>query len=115
MATDRGKIPGPAVTLNLDDGRVEITVVDNEIWLSDYASGEKHNFTLVVPRKRLQGNKAAQEAVHQHFSKRGAAAPSARIAAAAPKLVEGPPAMAGYWYQDPNFPAHGGPVVIVEE
>lgn len=117
MATQRDRIPAPGVTLHVGDGRVEVTVVDNEIWLSDYASGEARNFTLVIPRTRLQGNKSARQSVHDHHCnhKDGARPCSSRVAAALPQLEKTPPAVAGYWYQDPNSPAHGGPVVIVEE
>ena len=117
MASSRD-IPAPAVVLPLGDGRVEITVVDNEIWLSDYASGEVRNFTLVIPRSKLLGNKSARDGVHDHYCNKGTGekyAPSRRIEKAAVKLRVAPPPMAGYWYQDPDSPAHGGPVVIVEE
>lgn len=117
MASSRENIPAPAVVLPLGDGRVEVTVVDDEIWLSDYASGEARNFTVVIPRKRLQGNKSARQGVFDHHCNKGPDkyAPSVRMAAAnSALLTSAPPPMAGYWYELPS-PAHGGPVVIVEE
>ena len=118
MATSRENPPVPAVVLPIGDGRVEITVVDNEIWLSDYSDGTIHNFTLVIPRNKLQGNKSARQAVCDHHNNKGGGekyAPSRRVVAASKLFAVEPPRMAGYWYQDPNSPAHGGPVVIIEE
>jgi hypothetical protein len=116
MATSRETIPAPTVVLPVGDGRVEITVVDNEIWLSDYASGESRNFTLVIPRSKLQGNKSARDSVYDHHCKKGGNGKyaSKRLAAVSKQLTAQPPAIAGYWYELPS-PAHGGPVVIVEE
>jgi len=111
MASSRQDIPAPAVVLPTGNGRVEVTVVDNEIWLSDYAGG-KHNFTLVIPRKRLKGNKAARDGVYDHHCTKTSTA-SVRMAAASDLTTERP-AKAGYWYELAS-PAHGGPVVIVEE
>lgn len=116
MATSREKIPDPAVVLPLGSGRVEITVVDNEIWLSDYSGDTERNFTLVIPRGKLQGNKSARESVYDHHCNKGGNGKyaSARLAAVSKQLKTQPPAMAGYWYELPS-PAHGGPVVLVEE
>ena len=118
MATSRETIPVPSVVLPIGDGRVEITVIDNEIWLSDYAGGSTHNFTLVIPRMKLQGNKSACQGVFAHHSNKGGDNQSdfsRRVLAARKYLSAEPPRMAGYWYQDPNSAAHGGPVVIIEE
>jgi len=115
MATSR-EIPAPTVVLPVGDGRVELTVVDDEIWLSDYGTG--HNFTLVIPRTKLQGNKTACTNVFEHHNKKASAGkytPSKRVAAASQLLAVEPPRMAGYWYELPNFGSHGGPVVVVEE
>ncbi len=111
MAKSKQDIPPPTVVLHDDKGRVEVTVAGDDIWLSDYAGG-KHNFTLVIPRKRLKGNKAARDGVYNHHcTKTGKA--SVKVAAAT-DLTSAPPAKAGYWYELAS-PAHGGPVVIVEE
>ncbi len=118
MPTSRENVPAPSVVLPIGDGRVEITVIDNEIWLSDYAGGNSHNFTLVIPRTRLQGNKSACQSVFDHHTNKGGGDQSAfsrRVMAARKTLATEPPRMAGYWYQDPNSAAHGGPVVIIEE
>jgi len=117
MAASKKSIPVPSVVLPIGGGRVELTVTDGEIWLSDYATGKKRNFTLVIPRGKLRGNKSARQSVFDHHSnKRGAkAALSQRVMAARKLITAQPPKVAGYWYQDPSFPAHGGPVVIVEE
>jgi len=117
MATFKKSIPVPSVVLPVGAGRVELTVTEGEIWLSDYADDEKRNFTLVIPRSELHGNKSACKSVFDHHSnKRGAKnAFSQRVAAVRKFLTVQPPKVAGYWYEDPSFPAHGGPVVIVEE
>jgi len=111
MAKSKQDIPATAVVLPDGKGRVEITVVDDEIWLSDYGSG-KHNFTLVIPRKRLKGNKAARDGVYDHHCKKTGTA--SVKAAATTDLTTAPPAKAGYWYELASN-AHGGPVVIIEE
>lgn len=111
MAKSKQDIPATAVVLPDGKGRVEITVIDDAIWLSDYGSG-KHNFTLVIPRKRLKGNRAARDGVYDHHCKKTGKA-SVRVAAKT-DLTSSPPAKAGYWYELAS-PAHGGPVVIIEE
>ncbi|HUL64043.1 MAG TPA: hypothetical protein VLW55_05460 [Burkholderiaceae bacterium] len=111
MAKSKQDIPAAAVVLHDDEGRIEVTVVDGEIWLSDYGSG-KHNFTLVIPRMRLKGNKAARDGVYNHHCNKTGKA-SVKLAATT-DLTSAPPAKAGYWYQLAS-PAHGGPVVIIEE
>jgi hypothetical protein len=117
MAGSRETIPAPAVVLPLGEGRVEITVVNDEIWLSDYANDKDRNFTMVIPRSKLTGNKSACDAVHNHYSRDTGGKPPRwqRLQAVVDMLRVQPPRMAGYWYQDPASPAHGGPVVIVEE
>lgn len=117
MASPKETYPAPSVVLPVGDGRVEVSVVDNEIWLSDYSSGEARNFTLVIPRQRMQGNKSARQAVFDHHCNKGGEkyAPSLRMAKASTALLTAaPPPIAGYWYELPS-PAHGGPVIIVEE
>lgn len=106
--------PAKSLEMQVDGGRVEVSVVDGSIWLSSY-EGKTHQFTIVVPRKPLQGNQDACDAVAQHARKGCGRDKSAMVTAAIPKLQATPPAKAGYWYEDPNFPTHGGPVVIIEE
>jgi hypothetical protein len=116
-------IPETMVALPLRDGRVELTVVGDEIWISDYAksgSRERLNFTLVIPRGKLVGNAAARESAFEHHRMddyAGKAPPmrSARLAACAARVGKVKPRKAGYWYEDSAFPAHGGPVVILEQ
>jgi len=115
MASSKEKTPAPAVVLPVGDGRVEVTVIDGAIWLSDYASGKSRNFTLVIPRKRLQGHKSARQGVFDCHCEDAKREPSLPMAAARTSLLkQAPPRKAGYWYELPS-PAHGGPVVIVEE
>jgi len=117
MATSKKSIPAPSVVLPIGAGRVELTVTEDEIWLSDYADAEKRNFTLVIPRSELHGNESACQSVFAHHSNRKGAGRtlSQRVTAVRKFLTAQPPKVAGYWYEDPSFPAHGGPVVIVEE
>lgn len=127
MASNKYDMPEPAVALPQRDGRVEITVVDGEIWVSDYDSDGKSNFTFVIQRGPLRGSETARAAVVDSCEKERGAEHKRRVAAARATMVganrqlgtsataAGQPRAAGYWYVDPNWSAHGGPVVIVEQ
>jgi len=123
MPSRNYRIPEPMVSLPIGDGRVEISVVDGEIWVSDYDSRTKRNFTIVIQRGTLNGNRCVCQAVHESAreestlaaSKRGRPKHARRIAKAHEVMAEKPPRKAGYWYQDPNSSAHGGPVVVIEQ
>jgi hypothetical protein len=120
MASNKD-LPEPTVALPVPDGRVEVTVVDNEIWISDYAktgNRQRLNFTLVIPRGKLVGNAAASQSAFEHHRKdygKASAMRSPRLAACAVKVGKAKPRKAGFWYEDKEFPAHGGPVVILEQ
>ena len=115
MTAQNTRFPEPGTTLEVDGGRVELTVVDDAIWLSSY-EGKTHQFTLVVPRKPLEGNRAALDGVAQR-ARSGArkASSSMMVAKAMERFKTTTPARAGYWYEDPDSRSHGGPVVIIEE
>jgi hypothetical protein len=112
-------------------GRVEISVVDDVIWISDYAKDDKgndvSNFTLCVARGPLEGAPDAAAGVHALFRRRGTSpsnlaagthahsqAQRAMLARLAPAMVASPPSKAGYWFVDPTITPHGGPVVVVD-
>jgi hypothetical protein len=129
MTVSLKEIP-PVVALPLPGGgRVEISVVDDTIWVSDYSSADVCNFTLRVPRGKLEGADNARAGVHELFKKRAlngttaqkassAAARNAAYRAALTKMAEAyavePPSKAGYWFIDPTINPHGGPVVVLD-
>ncbi len=123
----------PVVVLpQADGGRIEISVVNDTIWLSDYSKDAKgndvSNFTLCVARGPMEGAPDAASFVHDLFKRRGSApsnpprhngqgrspAQQALIARVAPAMVAKPPSKAGYWYVDPTITPHGGPLVVVD-
>ncbi|HTT09742.1 MAG TPA: hypothetical protein VMG60_02540 [Burkholderiaceae bacterium] len=114
MASSREKVPVPTVILPIGDGRVEITVSDKKIWLSDYASRKARNFTLVIPRTRLKGSDSDRlGAFDLHADpKRAKRTPSKTNAAATKSSRTKVQRAAGH-----PVPAlvHGGPVVVVDE
>jgi hypothetical protein len=114
MAQQTTNIPAPGTTVPVDGGRVELTVVDDAIWLSSYQD-DKHQFTLVVPRKSLEGSVDAKEGVSRRARNGGRKAAFKMAVSAMERFKLAPPARAGFWYEDPNFKGHGGPLVIVEE
>jgi len=107
-----------------DGGRVEISVVDDMIWISDYSSAGTCNFTLRVLRGRLEGAENARVAVHDLFKERARGKSSAAYGRNSPyraalnkiaeAMVAAPPTKAGYWFIDPTFSPHGGPVVVLD-
>jgi hypothetical protein len=117
----------PVVALPLPDGgRVEISVVEDTIWVSDYASGDVCNFTLRVPRGKLEGDDIARAGVHEMFKERArghakpradgdrGAAYRASVQRIAEAIAYAPPSKAGFWVIDPTFNPHGGPVVVLD-
>ena len=119
----------PVVALPQSNGRVEITVADDMIWVSDYAVGadgkEISNFTLCIPRGPLDGAASAPREVQSKYSqpnklsisKSGngrSPAASAEFVRIAQELAKGPPSMAGYWFAHPTLKRHGGPVVVID-
>jgi len=123
MPSRKSNTPEPTVALPTGDGRVEVSVVDGEIWVSDYDSRRKRNFTIVIQRGKLNGSQCACQAVHESVRDEGNLAASKgarpkhsqRIAQAHRIMAKRPPRKAGYWYQEPDSSAHGGPVVIIEQ
>jgi hypothetical protein len=132
MVRSLKEIP-PAVALpQPGGGRVEISVVDDVIWISDYSKDDQgndvSNFTLCVARGPLEGAPAAAAGVHGLFKQRGdrtwnGSKPNGRgptkaqravIDRVTPAMLEGPPSKAGYWFVDPTIAPHGGPVVVVD-
>jgi len=115
MASSREKVPAPTVILPVGDGRVEITVSNKKIWLSDYASGKARNFTLVIPRTRLKGSDSARQLVlDRHVETKGdRPSPSRRKAAGGKSSGTKVQPTAG-GHVTPKM-VQGGPVVVVDE
>lgn len=118
----------PVVALPQKNGRVEITVVEGMIWVSDYAVGpdgkEVSHFTLCIPRGPLDGALSARQEVHSKYAQpgtlsndkrgNGRGAPNPEFVRIVQELAKGAPSMAGYWFSHPTLKRHGGPVVVLD-
>lgn len=115
MASAKKPVPAATVVVPDANGRVELTVVDGKIWLSDYSAAGTRNFTLLVPRKKLRGNQTARDSLHAHLkTQSGGTSVNAAGATAVPLSPATAPDQVGYWYVDDSY-AHGSPVTVVEE
>lgn len=129
MTVSLKEIPPVVVMPITGGGKVEISVVNDSIWISDYSSDDVCNFTLRVMRGKLEGSEYAREAVHEMYKRRKLGGPSAQkgapahegnrgrreaLAKFAETFAAGLPSKAGYWFSDPTVTPHGGPVVVLD-
>jgi hypothetical protein len=129
MASRKYEMPPTTIALPQADGRVEVTVHGDEIWVSDYAADNTSHFTFVIQRGPLKGSDNARAVVADScktdqdkggWHRPRVAAARAAMASASSQMggagtAPPQPRRAGYWYEDPNWTGHGGPVVIVEQ
>lgn len=129
MTVSLKEIPPVVVMPVPGGGRVEISIVDDTIWVSDYSNNDVCNFTLRVPRGGLEGADNARDGVRDLYKRRKLGGPSAPRAASAYErnaryreaiaqfaeaFAAAPPSKAGYWFIDPTVSPHGGPVVVLD-
>jgi hypothetical protein len=129
MTVSLKEIPPVVVMPVPGGGRVEISIVDDTIWVSDYTNNNVCNFTLRVVRGKLEGADSAREGVHELYKQRKAGGVAALKASPAfernagyrdtmTRIAEAystaRPSKAGYWFIDPTVSPHGGPVVVLD-
>ncbi len=97
-------------------GKVEVTVEDDAIWLSNIDGSDKRTFTLRIARKALEGHSIAVRGIEEraaHAKTLGARAPrldrdeDCAKAASASK-------QAGFWFVDERYTLLGTPVTVID-